>query len=315
MKRLFAILLCAALFAPYSFSTAQQAEIPDWTIGWENEDDIVFLELDSNKRFNVEIEAYVENTRPTPVEIFFEVSLDNEDVFSVAFPETMTISAGSNSSFQITISGIGKDSDGKMYDADQVFDTLELSAEEKIAGTSIGSKQIEKDLQFAAYHELIPSTIKSEIGDLQSGSDEKIKIYVDNEGNSADSVSKVNLMIRGCPLLDISGQDLLVGKAIASGSSISQEITISAPSNHASKKCTIEITITSEGSDRSSSTDFDIKVEAPEETSTTSDSANDNSQNTNQQNNDFEVESNSLSAPSFVYCLIVLVFAAIIRRN
>ena len=302
------------MFAPFSFATAQQPGIPDWNIGWEDDDDTVFLELDSNKRFNVEIEGYVENTRPTPVEIFFEVSLDNEDVFSVAFPETMTISAGSNSSFQITISGIGKDSDGKMYDADQVFDTLELSAEEKIAGTSIGSKQIEKDLQFAAYHELIPSTIKSEIGDLQSGSDEKIKIYVDNEGNSADSVSKVNLMIRGCPLLDISGQDLLVGKAIASGSSISQEITISAPSNHASKKCTVEITITSEGSDRSSSTDFEIKVEAPE-TSSSSNSGSDNDQNSNQQDNDFEVESNSLPAPSFISCLLVLVFTAIIRRN
>jgi hypothetical protein len=301
------------MFAPFSFATAQQPGIPDWTIGWED-DDTVFLELDSNKRFNVEIEGYVENTRLTPVEIFFEVSLDNEDVFSVAFPETMTVSAGSNSSFQITISGIGKDSDGKMYDADQVFDTLELSAEEKIAGTSIGSKQIEKDLQFAAYHELIPSTIKSEIGDLQSGSDEKIKIYVDNEGNSADSVSKVNLMIRGCPLLDISGQDLLVGKAIASGSSISQEITISAPSNHASKKCTVEITITSEGSDRSSSTDFEIKVEAPE-TSSSSNSGSDNGQNTNQQNNDFEVESNSLPAPSFISCLLVLIFTAIVRRN
>ena len=272
------------------------------------------MELDSNKRFNVEIEGYVENTRPTPVEIFFEVSLDNEDVFSVDFPETMTVSAGSNSSFQITISGIGKDSDGKMYDADQVFDTLELSAEEKIAGTSIGSKQIEMDLQFAVYHELIPSTIKSEIGDLQAGSDEKIKIYVDNEGNSADSVSKVNLMIRGCPLLDITGQGLLVGKAIASGSSISQEITISAPSNHASKKCTVEITITSEGSDKSSSTDFEIKVEAPE-TSSSSNSGSDGNQNTNQQNNDFEVESNSLPAPSFVSCLLVLIFTAIIRRN
>ena len=314
MKRFLAILLCAAMFTPFSFATAQQPGIPDWTIGWESDDDTVFLELDSNKRFNVEIEGYVENTRPTPVEIFFEVSLDNEDVFSVDFPETMTVSAGSNSSFQITISGIGKDSDGKMYDADQVFDTLELSAEEKIAGTSIGSKQIEMDLQFAVYHELIPSTIKSEIGDLQAGSDEKIKLYVDNEGNSADSVSKVNLMIRGCPLLDITGQGLLVGKAIASGSSISQEITISAPSNHASKKCTVEITITSEGSDKSSSTDFEIKVEAPE-TSSSSNSGSDGNQNTNQQNNDFEVESNSLPAPSFVSCLLVLIFTAIIRRN
>ena len=310
MKRILAMILLMAILSP--LTSAQQTEVPQWDMDWISEEEPVLMDLDGNKNFNEYILFYIENTRPTPVEIFLDVSFDDDDVFTVDVPDSVDVEGGSNLTVQITISGSGIGVGGRMHQADSIFDTLELTGEERIAGTSIGSQQIEKTLQFAPYHKLIPSVDENDIGDLEAGTDESVIVSVKNEGNSADSVSASSVTISGCPLLDVMGEDGLKGTNIPLGGSVSTELKISAPNNHPAKKCTIQITITSEGSSKSSSMEFEIKVDAPEEdSSSNSDSNTDNTL----QDSDFEIEGNSLPAPSLLACTLMFFIAALIRRN
>jgi hypothetical protein len=310
MKHIVVTILLVGVLLP--LTSAQQPEVPQWEMDWVDEDEPVLLDLDGNKYFNEYIIFYIENTRPTPIEIFLDVSFDNDDVFDVDVPDSVDVEGGSNVTVQITISGSGIGDDGSMHQADSTFDTLELIGEERIAGTSIGSQQIEKTLQFAPYHKLIPSVDENDIGDLEAGTDEGVIVSVKNDGNSADSVSATSVSISGCPLLDVMGEDSLKGTNIPLGGSVTAELKISAANNHPAKKCTIQITITSEGSGKSSSMNFEIKVDAPEEESNSNSVSN--TDNT-VQDSDFEIEDNSLPAPSLLACTLMLLIAALIRRN
>ena len=310
MKRIMATILLVAILSP--LTSAQQSGVPQWDMDWISEEEPVLMDLDGNKNFNEYIIFYIENTRPTPVEIFLEVNFDNDDIFTVDIPDSVDVEGDSNLTVQITISGSGIGDNRVMHQADSIFDTLELIGEERIADTSIGSQQLEKTLQFAPYHKLVPSTQEEEIGVLEAGTDEGVVVSVKNEGNSADSVSASSVSISGCPLLDVMGEDGLEGTNIPLGDSVSTELKISAPTNHPSKKCTIQITITSEGSSKSSSMEFEIVVDAPEEDSSSNSNSNTDS---TLQGSDFEIESNSLPAPSLLSCMLMILIAALIRRN
>jgi len=306
-----AMILLMAVFSP--LASAQQTEFPQWEMDWVSDDEPVLLDLDGNKNFNEYILFYIENTRPTPVQIFIDVSFENEDVFTVDVPDSVDVDGGSNVTVQITISGSGCCTDYHMYQADSIFDTLELIGEERIAGQNLPDYQeIEKTVQFAPFHKLVPSVDEDDVGDLEAGTDERVIVSVKNDGNSADSVSATSVSISGCPLLDVTGEDGIKGTNIPLGGSVSTELIISAASNHPAKKCTIHLTITSEGSGKSSSTEFEIQVEAPEEESTTNSGSNTDS---TMPDSDFEIEGNSMPAPSLLACTFMLLIAALIRRD
>lgn len=305
-KTLF-VLLLLSLASP--LVSAQGPEVPNWELGWETEAEPVIMNLDDKFDFELILTFWIDNTRPLPLEV--EFTIEDIDDFQVDDPGKVTIEANSNKTFDLTISGSGLDTEGNTHSADQIHVTLSLTASQTIQEQDVSSQEISKDLQFEAVHQLVPTVTM--VGDLLAGTDEELSISIQNDGNSADSVAEVSIVIKACPLMAYSGEDVLIGVNLASGASVTKSITIKAANNHPDKTCKVSVSIKSEGSGLYvTSEELSIKVIAPNDEEETE------SPDTNKSDEGiigFDVQDNSLPAPSLAFTLVIFLLAAIIRRH
>ena len=305
-KTLF-VLLLLSLASP--LVSAQGPEVPNWELGWETEAEPVIMNLDDKFDFELILTFWIDNTRPLPLEI--EFTIEDVDDFQVDDPGKVTIEANSNKTFDLTISGSGLDTEGNTHSADQIHVTLSLTASQIIQEQDVSSQEISKDLQFEAVHQLVPTV--SMVGDLLAGTDEDLSISIQNNGNSADSVAEASIVIKACPLMAYSGEDVLIGVNLASGASVTKSITIKAANNHPDKTCKFSVSIKSEGSGLYvTSEELSIKVIAPDDEEKTE------SPDTNKSDEGiigFDVQPSSLPAPSLALTLVIFLLAAVIRRH
>ena len=273
-------------------------------IGWDSDVDPMIMELDSNYNFKLVIKFWVDNSRPLPVDVEFEIETDES--FMVDDPGKVTVAAGSNETFELTISGSGLNSDSDLHPSESVFTSVVLNANLLLVERSIGQEEIEKELQFSPVFGFEIGFEKSP--EIKSGTDETISFYIKRTGNSLDAISKIDMSFRGCPQMDYVSDNYLVAGSLIDGQEWGS-VELLAPSSHPDKKCIFVVTATSEGNGKSYVGELEFNVDAPDASEEEEEDSNDS------ESSDFEVKENSIPALSTLLCTLTVMFAAILRRK
>jgi hypothetical protein len=307
MKRIIAcIFLLPLILSLNNLEVSAQApeDMTSVEIGWDSDVDPMTMELDSNYNFELVIKFWVDNSRPLPVDVEFEIETDES--FMVDDPGKVTVAAGSNETFELTISGSGLNSDSDLHPSESVFTSVVLNANLLLVERSIGQEEIEKELQFSP---VFGFEVGFEKGlEIKSGTGEIVSLYIKATGNRLDAISKIDMSFRGCPQMDYVSEFFQVGD-IFDGEKTFGSVLLSAPSSHPDKKCTFVVTVTSEGNGNSYTGELEFNVDAPDASE-----GEDKENPSDTESSDFEVEDNSLPAISSILCLITVLFTAIIRR-
>jgi len=286
---------------------SSQTPSNEWEIGWENDSEPEILQLDGSFNFDITIEFWIENARPVPADIEFEVE-SNED-FTIDDPGSVSVPANSNESFEISISGSGLDDANKLIDArGQYYDVVTVVANLMMGGQSSDSKEIEKQLQFSPVYEFDYPSIDDINLDMKAGTDKEITIDIENKGNVDDAIKKIDFSFKSCPQMDyevVSGLE----KGTVISTKVSGVIKLISPSSHPDKTCTFEVNTVSEGSSLGYVGKFDFTVEAPEVISQ-EDEENQNGEN----QMDSSSDNSSLPYLPFSLSMITVILAALLRK-
>ncbi len=304
MRYIIALMITTVMLMPLASS---QTPSNEWEIGWENDSEPEILQLDGSFNFDITIEFWIENARPVPADIEFEVE-SNED-FTIDDPGSVSVPANSNESFEISISGSGLDDANKLIDArGQYYDVVTVVANLMMGGQSSDSKEIEKQLQFSPVYEFDYPSIDDINLDMKAGTDKEITIDIENKGNVDDAIKKIDFSFKSCPQMDyevVSGLE----KGTVISTKVSGVIKLISPSSHPDKTCTFEVNTVSEGSSLGYVGKFDFTVEAPE---VISQEDEDNQNGENQM--DSSSDNSSLPYLPFSLSMITVILAALLRK-
>jgi len=304
MRYIIALMITTVMLMPLASS---QTPSNEWEIGWENDSEPEILQLDGSFNFDITIEFWIENARPVPADIEFEVE-SNED-FTIDDPGSVSVPANSNESFEISISGSGLDDANKLIDArGQYYDVVTVVANLMMGGQSSDSKEIEKQLQFSPVYEFDYPSIDDINLDMKAGTDKEITIDIENKGNVDDAIKKIDFSFKSCPQMDyevVSGLE----KGTVISTKVSGVIKLISPSSHPDKTCTFEVNTVSEGSSLGYVGKFDFTVEAPEVISQ-EDEENQNGEN----QMDSSSDNSSLPYLPFSLSMITVILAALLRK-
>jgi len=325
MKR---TIIAIFLISMIPVSTSAQLPNPEiqWTTDWNTESEVATMQLDEDTySFELILEFWINNNRLTPIEVGFEVEFEDVE-FSVDDPGQVTVEGNSNKTFELKISGSGIDADGILYNADTFTETVTLRLIELIAGQPAdASREIEMNLEFSKIYDL---KVKYEGGGLtasnaeipmKSGTTKTINLHVFNYGNTDDAVTKTSIAVSKCPQLDYSFSPVSTLPVVFNPAKNSDdgkllgELEVSTTTSHPTKECILEFTIYPESDSVSSYATLTIDVESVE---TMEDEIDDNTDDTtNTDTTDLEAESSSLPALSSFFCILTVIFSAVIRRE
>ena len=337
------------VFAAFPLPAEAQLQELDWEIGWETETDPEIMELNGKDNrlnsqnhepasgdmtFSLTIEFWINNPRPFPVEIEFQIGFDSEWDFSgtANHPGEATINALSNESFSLELWGDGfiqlmgqAEKSSTLASGDNIYE-FSLTATEVIAGQSTPTeeKEIEKSLQFSKYnayilrtssnHDTNPTIITSQ--SVYAGSDESIRVLTGNAGNVVDTIIDAEVEIKSCPQLVIEGLEGVVGESPSRVMYTSSTLTITAPQSHPEKECEVVFKVRSEGSGLwySNNQKFTVYVVGEQPGEETSDGTSSSDQES--MSNDLEVsDSGILPSLTMLSTLSMVGFAAILGRE
>ena len=318
MKRFLVVILMMAALVPASTAQIPEPEPPGWEIGWEDDDDIVIFELDSDTyAFELILEFWIENTYLIPIEVDFETEFgtsDFGDYVQIDDPGKVSVPANSNESFELKISC---QTSCVLGSADNVV-TVEFTATNYVADQEQGSQEISQKIKPSSIYgfEVTFQPITNSKGPkINAGTYEMIDVIVQLSGNDDDAISKIDMYFRGCPQMNFDAKDSgleagTVIKPTIEGSGVVGPVKLSAPSSHPDKTCKFIVAVTSEGNGITYTGEVEFVVEAPDvkvEDNDEDESATESS--------DFEVEDSSLPAISSLLCILTVLLSAVIRRN
>ena len=316
MKRFLVVILLMVALVPASTAQIPEAEPPGWEIGWEGEDDIVIFELDPDTyAFELILEFWIENTYLIPIEVDFETEFVNSglgDFVQIDDPGKVSVPASSNESFELKISC---QNSCVLWRADDVLDTVELTATNYVAEQEQSSQEISQKIQPSSIYgfEVTFEPITNSKGPkINSGTYEMIDVIIGLTGNNNDAISKIDMSFRGCPQMNFDAKDsgLEAGTVIKLMDQGRGPVKLSAPSSHPDKTCKFIVVVTSEGNGISYTGEVEFVVEAPDAKL----EDNDEDESTSE-TSDFEVEDSSLPAISSLLCILTVLLSAVIRRN
>ena len=217
MKRVLVVILLMAALTPMATAQVPETQPPGWEIGWEDDDEILIFELDSDTySFELIIDFWIENTYPVPIEVDFEAEIGEGDIdfgFQTEDPGKVSVPATSNESFELKISCISSCS---AWSARNNFlTTVTFTATNYIAEQAQGSQEISKKLQPSSVYgfELTFDPISNGKGPkVNAGTYELIDVIITLTGNDNDAISRIDMSFSGCPQMkydaDDSGLDL-----------------------------------------------------------------------------------------------------------
>jgi hypothetical protein len=279
------------------------AQIPiGWNAGLSNPDNSPF-EFDSDG--NLEFEFWVKNDYLVAIEVSIEYNLpfdanSNGD-------ETMTIEAGSNDSLILTVTI----SDPLTWSGGQVdsFDIeVTLTSVGNVPQTSTDSRSIDGEIRMPNLYNLVVEVIDP-AGPMNSGTSIEISLSVTNKGNTEDTISDVEID-DNCPLLSIEGGDSLSGKSLAKhGGTISHILVIEASTSHPDRKCTLDVSIRSNGDSDWARDGVEVVVEVGSRA--TGETPSDD----NKEDDVGIIVQSNLPAPSALLTTLTLISAVLFRKR
>ena len=274
MKQIHALLLSLLLLFWLPTTHAQDLQGPSWEMGWVTDVDPKYVvELEEDWDLTGELVIYVANEGPTALNIELSYDFDEDGPFSFDGPESVEVSANSNDTFTVSITG---------QDADTVrsfspSSSLEFTVlgEEKVGDSTVRSQEISADVSVPRMYRLIPKAIQP-TDTLFSGSWVDFSLEVSNLGNTQDAITTGEATIRSCPHLSVTGLDQLENTVVqvtnANGGNVATfTLRLEASSSHQERTCEVSISVESEGDQSQRSSTFNINVVAPEVEDTTPD--------------------------------------------
>tara|TARA_B110000263_G_scaffold250181_1_gene271281 strand:+ start:8367 stop:9314 length:948 start_codon:yes stop_codon:yes gene_type:complete len=304
---LLGVILALSLFSATP-TTAQELESWELGINYPGEDSTNPFLLSSEG--SAKVEFFVENSGLTDITVEFEFSIPFSGNHEA--PEGETISAGSNESFDLKISGI----DALTHDAEkkEKFSiTATITARQGVPDPLSSSQNREGDLEIPSIFDLAVD-ITEPFGPMNAGSDTILTVTVTNNGNAQDGVGEVDVK-DDCPLLSTNdGLDLLLSGNIEAGKEKDANLRVTASESHPKRHCDITVTVTSKremggGGNAIAEDEVRVSVEPPP----TEDSESDSQEGGGSSTGD-SVKSN-LPAPGIIVALSGLLGALICPRK
>lgn len=306
-------MLMGAILTMAIFSTPSSSqELESWELGinYPGEDSTnPFLLSDEGA---VKVEFFVENSGLTEITVEFEFSIPFGGKYEA--PEGETISAGSNESFDLKISGVdvlSQDAEKK----EKFSITATITARQGVPDPLAPSQNREGDLEIPPIFDLSVE-ITEPFGPMNAGSDTILTVTVRNNGNAQDGVGEVDVR-DDCPLLSTdNGLDSLLSGNIEAGKEKDANLKVTASESHPKRHCDITVTVTSNremsgGGNAIAEGEVRVSVEPPP----TGDSSSSDGQGGSSSSSEDSVKSN-LPAPGVVAAIPGLLAALIFpRRN
>ncbi len=167
------------------------------------------------------------------------------DVCHTTFPDEVEVGAGDNETFTFTVKEVAVID----FDAGQSDD---YEVEGRLA--SLGSvpapvpdADTDNEGMLVIPHIVgLDLSLEDPSGASNAGTATELTAVVTNNGNAPDSV-RVATVDDTCPLLEVSGEQTLLGVSIARGGTHTVNLTASASPSHPTKTCRIELSIQSQG--------------------------------------------------------------------
>ena len=312
MSSRFASILLGAILTLSFFSAAPSSaqELESWELGinYPGEDPTnPFLLSDEG---TARVEYFVENSGLTEITVEFEFDIPFSGEHEA--PEGETISAGSNESFDLKISGIevlSQDAEKK----EKFSITATITARQGIPDPLSSSQNREGDLEIPSIFDLALE-IAEPFGPMNAGSETILTVTVTNNGNAQDGVGEVDVK-DDCPLLSTdNGLDLLLSGDIEAGKEKDANLKVTASESHPKRHCDITVTVTSKremsgGGNAIAEGEVRVTVEPPP----TGDSSSSN-QGDGSSSSEDSIESN-LPAPGVIVTISGLLVALIFPRD
>ena len=313
-----AILLLGMAFPP-SVAAQDQIDAQTWTLGWSTYmEDGYTIEMDDDWDIAGEIIGYIENTRMSQVEVELTYDLDTWTPYTYEGPESITVAAGENKTFTITLSN-DNDIDAREYNPDNTS-TLTVTADEKFGDNSVttGDQEIEGTVHVPKVFNLKPDVTLSE-DDLYAGSTVDISIQLMNLGNTKDAVKEISAEVRSCPHLTVEGLDALEGIVVdptgaQNGKETSAILTLVASESQPRRTCEVTISLISEGDETARSDTFEVEVFAYEEDTSPSNDGDDDG-DSSASDDGLSMESNTVPGFAAIEAIMVVALVSLLRRK
>jgi len=318
------VLMLMGVFIPAS--SAQDTEVPNWTIDWVEDlpSSTLLKDIDDknssdwwDKAGIITFEFYIENTRPIELNIALEFETDHEGEFNwveVDLDESVTVGSNSNKTFAVTLEV------GSLNDVGEgLTHGLRIIAQEDLQ-LPTNPQTIETDTKVPRVAIMMADIINEDVP-LLAGTETEIKVELTNFGNKNDKLKLTNtetpFTIGGCPQLSIQIDDSLA-QAVTPGSSEEGIFVAKASSSHPTTECVITLKAISDGG-ASVSDSLSLEVRSSSSSNGGSSSGSGNNDTTpaggDDSSNDDGLKGNFLPSISTWLTIFIISWVAIIRRN
>ncbi|MDC0056089.1 hypothetical protein OAJ94_03455 [Deltaproteobacteria bacterium] len=317
------VLMLIGVFIPAS--SAQVPEAPNWTIDWvEDLSSATLLDAIDDKNSSdwwdkggiITFEFYIENTRPTELNIVLQFEADHEGEFNwveVDLDESVKVAGASNKTFEVTLEV------GSLNDVDEgIIHGFSIIAEEDLQ-LPTNPQIIEADTKVPRIAIMMADIIDKDIP-LLAGTETEIKVELTNFGNKNDKLKLTEtenpFTIDGCPQLSIQVDDSL-SQAVLPGSSAEGMFVAKASSSHPTTECIITLKSISDGG-ASVSDSLSLEVSSSSSSnggSSSSSGNNDTTPSDDDSSNDDGLNGNFLPSISAWLTIFIIGWVAIIRRD
>ena len=163
----------------------------------------------------------------------------------VSGPDEVEVGAGDNETFTFTVKGVTVID----FDAGQ-SDDYEVEGRLAALGSvmaPVPDADTDNEGMLVIPHIVdLDLYLEDPSGATNAGTATELTAVVTNNGNAPDSV-RVATVDDTCPLLEVSGEQTLLGVSIAKGGTHTVNLTASASPSHPTKTCRIELSIQSQG--------------------------------------------------------------------
>ena len=317
------VLMLMGVFIPAS---SAQPEVPNWTIDWVDDlSSATLLEDIDDKNSSdwwdkggiITFEFYIENTRPTELNIALQFETDHEGEFNwveVDLDESVAVGGNSNKTFEVTLEV------GSLNDVDEgLIHSLTIIAQEDLQ-LPTNPQTIEADTKVPRVAIMMADIIDEDVP-LLAGTETEIKVELTNFGNKNDKLKLTEtenpFTIDGCPQLSIQIDDSL-SQAVSPGSSAEGTFVAKASSSHPTTECIITLKAISDGG-ASVSDSLSLEVRSSSSSNDGSSSGSGNNDTTPAGGDDSSTEDglkgNFLPSISAWLTIFIISWVAIIRRN
>ncbi len=230
-----------ALLVPASPLMGQ--DLDAWDLGIMYPGDDAETPFEISRDGTVRVEFFVENSGFVEIELEFEYEIPFGGEHDA--PESATIAAGSNETFDLKVNDIDVfNFEARQEDSFSI--TATVIARQGVPDPLNTKQSEEGDLVIPTIYDL-SIEVDDPLGPMNAGTDTILRVSVTNSGNVQDKVGDVEVS-DDCPLLTAdNGLDELMMGNIMPGKAKQANLKVMASQSHPKRHCDITVTISSNG--------------------------------------------------------------------